>query len=149
MELMQPYQYEGKGLDYAYDQVKAFQKAFNHPVSELPTFMNAERAAKRMNWVNEEVQEFLDSKNVVDQADAMIDVIYFAIGTLVELGVKPQELMDIVQNANMSKLWPDGKPHYKEDGKVMKPEGWEDPYEKLAAAIARQYDTARENLAGA
>lgn len=146
MELMT--QYEGKGLDYAYEQVKAFQKAFNHPYQNTPTLITPERAEKRMNWIKEEVQEFLDSDNVVDQADAMIDTIYFAIGTLVEMGVKPQELMDIVQHANMSKLWPDGKPHYKEDGKVKKPEGWEDPYPKLQAAIERQRKES-ENQKGA
>lgn len=146
MELMN--QYTGCGLDHAYEQVKAFQKAFNHPVSETPAFMDADRAAKRMSWVDEEKQEFLDSTNVVDQADAMIDLIYFALGTLVEIGVKPQELMDIVQHANMSKLWPDGKPRYKEDGKVKKPEGWEDPYPKLKAAIDRQREES-ENQKGA
>lgn len=136
MEILKEYQ--GHGLDYAYEQVKAFQLAFNHPVKETPTAMGSDRAEKRMNWIKEEVQEFLDSDNVVDQADAMIDTIYFAIGTLVEMGVKPQRLMDIVQHANMSKLHADGKPHYKQDGKVKKPEGWEDPYPKLSAAITHQ-----------
>jgi len=39
----------------------------------------------------------------------------------------------------MAKLWPDGRPRYREgDGKVIKPQGWEDPAEKLAAEIRRQ-----------
>ncbi|QHW35846.1 HAD family hydrolase (plasmid) [Paenibacillus rhizovicinus] len=126
------------GLDLTYEQVRAFQLAFNHPAMDKPTMLSADRTEKRMSWIQEEVQEFKESDNVVDQADAMIDVIYFAVGTLVEMGVRPQELMDIVQHANMSKLWPDGKPHYKEDGKVKKPDGWEDPYPKLQAAITRQ-----------
>jgi predicted HAD superfamily Cof-like phosphohydrolase len=136
MELLEKYEQE-RGLDLAYEQVKAFQQAFKHPVAERPTMMDAVRAANRMHWCQEEIQEFLDSDNVVDQADAMIDLIYFALGTLVEIGVKPQPLMDIVQHANMSKLWPDGKPRYREgDGKCMKPDDWEDPYPKLQAAIA-------------
>jgi predicted HAD superfamily Cof-like phosphohydrolase len=139
-ELVQAYmdKDEHRGLDLAYEQVKQFQLAFNHPVAEKPTLMDADRAEKRMSWIKEEVQEFLESENVVDQADAMIDVMYFALGTLVEMGVKPQQLMDIVQHANMSKLWEDGKPHYREDGKVMKPAGWVDPYPWLQAAIAEQ-----------
>ena len=67
----------------------------------------------------------------------MIDTIYFALGTLVEMGVKPGELFDIVQKANMSKLWPDGTPHYNESGKVIKPEGWENPHPKLQLAIRK------------
>ena len=35
----------------------------------------------------------------------------------------------------MSKLWADGKPHYNEVGKVIKPEGWEDPHLKLQEAV--------------
>lgn len=37
----------------------------------------------------------------------------------------------------MSKLWPDGKPHYNEIGKVIKPVGWEDPHQKLVNAIQK------------
>ncbi|SFJ65342.1 Predicted phosphohydrolase, Cof family, HAD superfamily [Paenibacillus sp. UNC496MF] len=137
-ELIQAYtaSMDERGLDLAFNQVKAFHQAFNHPVASRPTMMEQARAENRMHWCQEEIQEFLDSDNVVDQADAMIDLMYFALGTLVELGVKPQALMDIVQHANMSKLWPDGKPHYREgDGKIQKPAGWEDPYPKLKAAI--------------
>ena len=88
----------------------------------------------------EEINEFLDAvkeQDIVEQADAMIDTIYFALGTLVEMGVQPDILFRIVQNANMSKLWPDGKPHYNEMGKVIKPEGWQDPHKKLELAIKK------------
>ena len=45
-------------------------------------------------------------------------------------------MFDIVQKANMAKLWPDGKPHYNpKDGKVIKPDGWEDPAPKIKAYI--------------
>lgn len=128
---------QAKGLDHSYNQVKAFHKAFNHPIAYVPTFMDAERAKARMSWVFEESNEFLDAKTVVDQADAMIDCIYFALGTLVELGVKPQIVMDIVQEANMSKLH-DGKPVYNEMGKVVKPEGWVAPEAKIEKEIMRQ-----------
>ena len=68
----------------------------------------------------------------------MIDLIYFALGTLVEMGVKPKEIFDIVQTANMTKLWEDGKVHYREtDNKVIKPPSWEDPYPKIKEAIDR------------
>lgn len=125
-------------MNNEYNQVKEFHKAFNHPYSETPVSIKLERAKKRYAWILEEINEFLEaSKNndIVEQADAMIDVIYFALGTLVEMGIEPDELFDIVQNANMSKLFPDGKPHYNEMGKVIKPEGWENPHKKLELAI--------------
>ena len=74
--------------------------------------------------------------NIYEQADAMIDLMYFALGTMVEMGLEADELFSIVQQANMAKLWPDGKPHYNpKDGKVIKPEGWEDPAPKIKAYI--------------
>lgn len=90
----------------------------------------------------EEINEFLqasEKQDIVEQADAMIDTIYFALGTLVEMGIEPDELFYIVQNANMSKLWADGKPHYNEMGKIIKPEGWENPHPKLQLAIRKMY----------
>ncbi len=122
-------------MNKQYKQVKEFHEKFNHPVAEEVTFMGEDRANKRYTWMLEEINEFIDAKDVVEQADAMIDTIYFALGTLVEMGVEPEILFDIVQEANMSKLWPDGKPHYNDMGKTIKPEGWQDPHEKLKAAI--------------
>ena len=95
-------------LDDAFDQVAEFHRAFGHPVKERPTFLPPPRSDARVAWMREEVDEFVESTNVVDQADAMIDLIYFALGTLVEMGVRPAPLFDIVHNANMQKLWPDG-----------------------------------------
>ena len=82
--------------------------------------------------------EFLAARSVPDQADAMIDLIYFAVGTLVEMGVRPETLFDIVHAANMTKLWPDGKPRFREDGKTVKPPAWVDPHDALREEIERQ-----------
>ena len=54
------------------------------------------------------------------------------------MGVNPDKLFDIVQEANMSKLWADGKARYREDGKIVKPETWVDPEPKIRAEIDRQ-----------
>lgn len=132
---------EQLGINLEYEQVKEFHKAFYHPYSDSPTPMSMPRALTRVSWMNEEIDEFLEAVNegdVVEQADAMIDLMYFSIGTLVEMGVKPHSLFQIVQQANMSKLWEDGKPHYNEDGKVIKPMGWENPHNKLVEEINKQ-----------
>lgn len=118
--------------------VKDFQEKFGHPYKETPTIMDADRAKKRYNWMLEEINEFLEAEDIVEQADAMIDVMYFALGTLVEMGIEPDTLFEIVHTANMTKLWEDGKPHYGLDGKTIKPKSWEDPHPKLEAEIERQ-----------
>ena len=127
-------------MNKEYVEVRRFHEAFNHPVADAPMSLTNERAMKRYSWILEEINEFLDAvekQDIVEQADAMIDTIYFALGTLVEMGVKPGVLFEIVQEANMSKLFSDGKPHYNEMGKVIKPSEWQDPYPKLELAIKR------------
>ena len=97
-------------MNKEWEEVKLFHEKFNHPISSYPKKMEKERAQKRYNWMLEEINEFLaaaEQGDIVEEADAMIDVIYFALGTLVEMGIKPDELFEIVQYANMSKLWED------------------------------------------
>ena len=125
-------------MNREWQMVRDFQEKFGHPIAERPTMMEPERAKKRYAWMLEEINEFLEAEDITEQADAMIDVMYFALGTLVEMGIKPDRLFEIVQDANMAKLWPDGKPHYNEMGKTIKPSTWEDPHPKLEAEIERQ-----------
>lgn len=133
---------ESIGMNKEYEMVKTFQKTFGHPYADFPTVMSKDRAWIRYGFMKEEIDEFLEASvegDVIEQADAMIDLMYFALGTLVEIGVQPAQLFEIVQNANMSKLWADGKPRYDErTGKILKPEGWVDPHEALKEEVERQ-----------
>jgi predicted HAD superfamily Cof-like phosphohydrolase len=132
-----------KGLDFACGQVETFHKAFGHPVADVPTAMSLERRQFRASLVAEENQEFVEAETLEDQVDACIDGIYFFLGNLVELGIKnPQRIMGIVQQANMAKLGADGNPIYREDGKILKPEGWVPPEEDIRAEIAEQIEKA-------
>lgn len=132
-------------LNLWWQWVRKFHLAFNHPAPDKPTMLTEERIMKRNSWMQEECQEMLEAKTLEDQVDAAIDKLYFALGDLVELGVKPNNLLRIVQRANMGKLHNvDGKliPVYKEDGKIKKPDDWEAkfaPEEKLKEEIARQF----------
>lgn len=122
--------------------VKEFHRAFGCPYSDKPVLLSKKRALERKGYMDEELTEFIEATedgDIVEQADSMIDLLYFALGTLVEMGVEPQRLFNIVHRANMSKLWADGKPHCREsDSKIIKPDTWEDPHEKLKAEIERQ-----------
>ncbi|WEG19061.1 HAD family hydrolase [Alkalihalophilus pseudofirmus] len=121
-----------------YWMVKEFHEAFNHPVSEKPIKLDVARVVDRYKWILEEIDEFKEAQTLVDQVDALIDTLYLTIGTLVEMGVKPYTPFKIVQNANMSKLFPDGKPRYKDDGKIMKPDTFISPEPLLEKEISRQ-----------
>jgi predicted HAD superfamily Cof-like phosphohydrolase len=88
--------------------------------------------------MQEELNEFRDAATLEDEVDAMMDELYFVLGTLVELGVEPGPIFDIVHHANMSKVWPDGLVHKNEFGKTIKPPDWQDPFDKISAEIRRQ-----------
>ncbi|GHU35789.1 hypothetical protein FACS1894172_18030 [Spirochaetia bacterium] len=125
-------------LNESWEMVADFHRLFGHPVSGKPIFIDKERAQKRYAWMLEEIDEFIESSTIVDQADAMIDLMYFALGTLVEMGVKPEKIFEVVHKANMSKVWPDGTLHYNDMGKTIKPPAWVDPYDKLKYEIDKE-----------
>ncbi|MDE5977055.1 MAG: HAD family hydrolase [Turicibacter sp.] len=127
-------------MDKEWEDVRKFQEFVKQPVRDTPHILSYDRVKIRYKWLLEEINEFLEAENdIVEQADAMIDVIYFALGALVEMGIKPDSLFQIVHQANMSKIWADGEIHYDSDGKVQKPDSWTDPYKKLEQAINTNY----------
>ena len=63
------------------------------------------------------------------QTDSLIDLLYMTYGSLVLSGVDPYEIFDAVHQANMAKIFPDGRAHFDaETGKVLKPHDWEEKY---------------------
>ncbi|KAF6565294.1 hypothetical protein G9G63_09035 [Paenibacillus sp. EKM202P] len=75
---------------------------------------------------------------LIGQIDALTDIKYFAEGGFVETSVVPDRIFDLVHQANMSKIFPDGEPHYDKVGKVIKPEEWEAPEPKIEEEVKRQ-----------
>ena len=130
-------------MDTEWKKVKDFHEQFGHPTSEVPIILDQERVLKRYGWMQEELEEFKASDNLVDQVDSMLDLIYFALGSLVEMGVMPQPVFDIVHKANMSKRGQDGRLFYNAEGKTLKPEGWLDPHAAIEAEVAKQADNVR------
>lgn len=114
--------------------VEAFYKAFNIPLPETMRYLHKERALLRHKLLQEEVGELLDASmasqgTIVDVADAITDCFYILIGTALEYGIadKLPALFDEVHASNMSKLDENGKPLYREDGKVIKSELYKKP----------------------
>ncbi|MGB4823718.1 MAG: haloacid dehalogenase [Leuconostoc mesenteroides] len=67
---------------------------------------------------------------IVQQADSLGDIIYLSYGSFVLMGVEPSEILESIHNANMHKLFPDGKPHRdKITKKVLKPAAWYTTYQ--------------------
>ena len=68
-------------------------------------------------------------QDLVGQVDALIDTLYFTYGSFVLMGVDPERIFDIVHQANMGKMFPDGKAHFDPvTHKILKPDDWEERY---------------------
>ena len=127
-------------LNENYELVRQFHQTFSLPVSKKPAALSNERKFSRCDWLLEEVQELKNAKSIESQADALLDIIYLALGGFVELGTNPTKLFDIVHHANMSKISPDNRAQTSEDGKVVKPPCWEDPLPLLRQEVRRQLE---------
>ncbi|MGV7104974.1 pyrophosphohydrolase domain-containing protein [Flavobacterium sp. U410] len=106
--------------------VQLFHESFGLGVSEEPKAdLGAQINLLRFNLMKEENEEYLEAVqngDLVEIADALGDMLYILCGTILEHGLqhKIEAVFDEIQRSNMSKLGEDGKPIYREDGKVMK-----------------------------
>jgi predicted HAD superfamily Cof-like phosphohydrolase len=118
-------------FDEAQKAVQKFNEVFGLPISEAPRKLDRSRVELRAKWMREEISEFLEATDIVDQVDAAVDLIYYALGVFVEMGVDGSKAFELVHQANMKKLGPDGKPIYNAEGKVLKPADWLSPKERI------------------
>lgn len=94
---------------------------------------NGELMQFRLKFLKEELAEFqqgLEEEDVAQMADALVDLVYVALGTAHFLGLPWQELWDDVQRANMTKERAANDGSNSKRGSsfdVVKPEGWVGP----------------------
>jgi hypothetical protein len=75
-------------IQAAYNDVRAFHLAFNHPAPTEAVLQPFDRAKKRANWLDEEAGELREAGQLDAQADACLDGLYFNLGGLVECGAE-------------------------------------------------------------
>ncbi len=108
------------------EAVAEFHRAFGLGIKEAPTAaLPLEKNLLRYKLMREENEEYLDAASrgdLVEVADALGDMLYILCGTILEHGLqhKIETVFSEIQRSNMSKLGPDGRPIYREDGKVLK-----------------------------
>ena len=65
---------------------------------------------------------------MVDELDALIDILVVTIGAIHSMGVDPQAAWDEVMRTNFAKIDPStGKVRKREDGKILKGPDWQPP----------------------
>lgn len=118
--------------------VKEFSDACNDGANPAtPQVMDAAAVEFIAQMVNDELQELREAADVAEQADALVDAIYYICDTAVRHGMNLDRVFAIVHGANMQKVV-DGRVIRRDDGKILKPEGWRDPAPLLRDELARQ-----------
>lgn len=124
--------------------VREFHDIYGLPVTTDAPSVDRERIGMRMSLIAEEFAELTGAvygaearaiiedafdravqaddhrRDVVESADALGDLVYVIYGMALEMGIPMSRVMAAIQASNLSKLGDDGKPIYREDGKVLK-----------------------------
>lgn len=131
-------------MSKAADSVREFHEAFGLPVSAVVAIPDTDRIDLRRCLIEEEAKEACNELDLMTPnshpayvrllAKELADVLYVTYGCALEFGIDLDAVFDEVHRSNMSKLDDDGKPVYREDGKVIKGPNYEPP--NLEALVA-------------
>ena len=108
-----------------------FNEAFDIPKLDRPGLGTEEMIELRIKLLREEVEEYAEAAragDMVEVLDALADIGYILAGTVINHGMQHiyDDAFNEVHRSNMAKLV-DGKVIRREDGKVLKPKGWQAP----------------------
>jgi predicted HAD superfamily Cof-like phosphohydrolase len=142
---------ERPGISKEYLDVRAFHEKFGQLVFDTPGFLSGEKLAERIDFMAEELSEFIqasgfeppegafgkprhnpEAQDIDLMADSLIDLVYVAIGTAIMMGLPWDDLWDDVQRANMAKV--PGVTHRGTQKDVCKPPGWQGPVTGIVLA---------------
>ena len=112
--------------------VAEFHRAFGQKDGKWPQLIPNAEYDLRHSLMKEENDEYLEAcynKSLVEIADALGDQLYILCGTILKHGMHHiiEEVFNEIHSSNMSKLGKDGKPIFREDGKIIKGLGYYGP----------------------
>jgi predicted HAD superfamily Cof-like phosphohydrolase len=105
------------------DQAK-FMRACDQTIGEI----NPGQFSMYKNLIAEEFKELQDATNQIEELDALIDILVVTVGAIHSMGADGECAWNEVMRTNFAKIDIEtGKVRKREDGKVLKPEGWQPP----------------------
>jgi len=113
-----------------FEKVKEFHEAFGLDIKSNPELAPKDKQQLRLDLIEEEYRELRDglfNRDIVEVADALTDLLYVVYGMGLVYGIDLDQCFEEVHNSNMSKLDENGKPIYREDGKVLKGPNYREP----------------------
>jgi len=119
---------EPRAYDHETVQVATMHERFGLGLSRHPRLLTREKMTERLTCLREELEELAEAAATGDlagMADALVDLVVFAKGTAVLMGLPWAALFDDVMRANLTKVRGVGPRGHKVD--LVKPEGWRGP----------------------
>ena len=118
-------------MSKVFTDVQVFLSAVGQNCPSIPQKEVSEQANLYRNLIVEEFWEFQDAikaKDDAEQLDACFDMIWVIVGYMKSRGWDCENAWDEGAKSNLSKIDPvTGKVIRREDGKILKPEGWKPP----------------------
>jgi predicted HAD superfamily Cof-like phosphohydrolase len=113
-----------------FTEVGKFMETFGQEVQTSPKIPKYATQMLRLSLILEEYTELEDAiaeGHMEGIADALTDILYVTYGAGHAFGIDLDKCFEEVQRSNMSKLGADGKPIYRDDGKIMKGPNYSEP----------------------
>lgn len=106
----------------------ADQKRFMEACDQTVSGFNHKQYELYKDLIREEVQELGEAETHVDALDALTDILVVTVGAIHSMGADGEGAWNEVMRTNFAKIdAATGKVRKREDGKVLKPEGWTAP----------------------
>ena len=123
-----------------FKSVGVFRDKMKLPMSNNPHLLSPEETSYFARFIMEELSEYLranEEQNLVGAADAIVDLVYVALGAAHAMGLPFEELFEVVHKANLKKE-PANEFCRSIRGNqydVIKPIGWEAPEPEMENII--------------
>lgn len=118
-------------MSKTFTDVAVFLKACGQDYPSIPQPTENDLARLYKKLIEEEVKEFWEADEAnddVERLDACFDMMWVIIGYMYSRGWNPSFAWDEGAKSNLAKIDPTtGKVIRREDGKILKPEGWQSP----------------------
>ena len=118
------------------EMVEEFHRVFNSKAikADGPGWQDTDNDSRleemRFSLIEEELDELKEAYSegdFIETVDALADLVYVSYGAAATIGVDLDDVLEEVHRSNMAKLDDNGNPILREDGKILKPEGWTPP----------------------
>jgi predicted HAD superfamily Cof-like phosphohydrolase len=118
-------------MSKVFTDVAVFLKAVGQEMPAFPQQNVSAQAQLYKKLIIEEVEEFwkaVEASDDVEEIDACFDMMWVIIGYMKSRGWDCEQIWDEGAKSNLSKIDPvTGLVNRRDDGKILKPEGWKPP----------------------